>query len=240
MGGSVKGMGGMALTAELVALCHREVSDPGPDPDWTPLTDEVKAEEVVRCLAEAGPGPIRVFAYGSLIWRPGFEPARRLRARAHGWHRAFCLPLTRFRGTPEAPGLMMALERGGSCTGLAFEIAEERRAEDLGAVLWREMPARDYLGARRWITIETAEGPSRALVFWAGSSVEEVERRLPLTVVAARLARACGHGGSGAEYLYNTVLHLEEHGIRDRNLWRLQALVAEEILAMHEGRRRTA
>jgi cation transport protein ChaC len=81
----------------------------------------------------------------------------------------------------------------------------------------------------RWISAGTADGPVRALVFWAGPSGKGISLGLSLESVAARLARACGHYGSSAEYLYQTVARLEEHGIRDRNLWRIQQLVAAEI-----------
>ena len=92
------------------------------------------------------------------------------------------------------------------------------------------MPIREILGNAQTIGVETADGPLPALTFWANPVNTTVSRRLPLETVARRLARACGHGGSGAEYLYNTVAHLEAEGIRDRNLWRLQRLVAEEII----------
>jgi cation transport protein ChaC len=85
----------------------------------------------------------------------------------------------------------------------------------------------------RWIPVRSAEGRERALVFWAGPRGERVTGKLPLEEVAWTLARACGSVGSCAEYLYNTVAHLEEFGIRDRNLWRLQELVAEEIERLH-------
>lgn len=82
---------------------------------------------------------------------------------------------------------------------------------------------------RRWLRLDTAEGVIRGLVFWAGPTGPGIRRNLPLPVAAAQMARACGPRGSTAEYLRNTVLSLEEHGIHDRNLWKLQRLVAEEI-----------
>ena len=91
------------------------------------------------------------------------------------------------------------------------------------------MPYRELLGNARWITVETADGPLPALTFYASPTGTRTSHRLPLETVARRLALACGHAGSCAEYLYNTVAHLEAEGIRDRNLWRLQRLVAEEI-----------
>lgn len=95
--------------------------------------------------------------------------------------------------------------------------------------LQRELPFEETLRNRRWVTLVTAEGPLRALTYWAGPTGPNIRRSLPLEVAAAQMARACGPGGSTAEYLRNTVAALEEHGIRDRNLWRFQRLVAQEI-----------
>ena len=88
---------------------------------------------------------------------------------------------------------------------------------------------------RRWFTLHSEEGPLRALVFWAGPTGPGIQRGLPLEEAASRIARACGPVGSNAEYLRNTVSSLEAHGIRDRNLWALQRLVAKELDAMLSG-----
>jgi cation transport protein ChaC len=97
----------------------------------------------------------------------------------------------------------------------------------------REVGTLDDASTIRWIGVETDEGPVRALVFWAGPKGERVVAKQSLLNVAQILARACGHMGSCAEYLYLTVQHLEMRGIRDRNLWRLQEMVASEIKRIH-------
>ena len=84
--------------------------------------------------------------------------------------------------------------------------------------------------------MRTAQGRLRALGFWVGVTGRGTSLGQPLEKVAWILARACGHVGSGAEYLYNSVSHLETFGIHDRNLWRLQALVADEIRSIHGHR----
>jgi cation transport protein ChaC len=86
----------------------------------------------------------------------------------------------------------------------------------------------------RWVAVDTPEDPVRALTFWAGPRGDRVLNGLSLESVAHVLARACGHIGSCAEYLYHAVRHLEEKGIRDRNLWKLLELVAAEIEALHQ------
>lgn len=224
----------MSLTPELVALCFRKEEDRGWG-DWTLLTEAEQDAVAERLNEECGAGPLWVFAYGSLIWKPTFEPAERRRATAIGWHRSFCMEIKNWRGTPEQPGLMMALDRGGRCQGVALRLSEACRLDQLKSIVRREMAVQDDLGMVRWITVETEEGKLRALVFWAGPTGEDISLKLPLERVAWVLARACGNVGSCAEYLYNTASHLEEFGIRDRNLWRLQELVADEIARMYDG-----
>ncbi|MEO5759576.1 MAG: gamma-glutamylcyclotransferase [Mesorhizobium sp.] len=230
----------MSLTSELVALCHRDEPDPGPDPKWTELSDDDYRMIASRLAGEADEGPLWVFAYGSLIWKPAFEAVEQQRATAFGWHRSFCLDMVRWRGSAEQPGLMMALERGGRCDGVIYRLPEEDRAMQIEALLRREISDHESVGSVRWVPVHTAQGKLRALCFWVGVSGEGTSLNLPLEAVARVLARACGHVGSGAEYLYNTVLHLEEFGIRDRNLWRLQQLVAEEIRSIHGDQRGSA
>lgn len=223
-------MRAMALTPALVARCARVVPEPDAPPDgWTPLDEADLADRAAALDAEGGPGPLWIFAYGSLIWKPVFAPAETRRARAHGWRRSFCIELTSWRGTPEASGLMMALAPGGACAGLAYRLDPARRRDDLVELVRRETPYRELAGNARWIGVATSGGPLRALTFYASPTGIPVARGLSPEETALRLARACGHAGSCAEYLYNTVAHLEAEGIADRTLWRLQALVADEI-----------
>ena len=191
--------------------------------------DEDYADLIEKLMAERPEGPLHIFAYGSLIWKPTFEPVARRRAVARGWHRQFCLLARGHRGTPEAPGLMMALMSGGRCVGLALEVATGTERQVLDDLARREFPFVETMVYRRWLRLDTADGPLGSLVFWAGPTGPGIRRSLPLPVAAAQMARACGPRGSTAEYLHNTVQSLEEHGIRDRNLWTLQRLVADEI-----------
>lgn len=223
----------MSLTSELVALCHREEADPGPDGSWTQLNDEDFQTLASRLSDEADAGPLWVFAYGSLIWKPAFESVERQRATAFGWHRSFCLDMVRWRGSAEQPGLMMALERGGRCNGVIYRLPEGEKPLQIERLLRREISDHESIGSVRWLPVHTAQGRLRALGFWVGVTGRGTSLRQPLENVARVLARACGHVGSGAEYLYNTVSHLEAFGIRDRNLWRLQELVADEIRSIH-------
>jgi len=217
----------LTLTDAAVQRTLRHVPDPGPHPDWTPL-DDGDYDRLAAELMRGHDGPVPIFAYGSLIWNPGFAVGAIRKAVAHGWHRSFCMEILQWRGSPDCPGLMMALERGGSATGLIMEIEQGHEAEALRALLKRELVAQELVENVRWISTRSERGIERALTFWAGPTGPMIVS-LPPEEQAWRLAHACGHGGSGAQYLHNTVRKLEEYGLRDRNLARLEHLTASEI-----------
>jgi len=219
----------MALTEELVALVERTEPDPGP-PDGMimPSTEELHRQAEI-ILADRPMGPLWLFAYGSLIWKPETQYIASRSARIPGWHRRFCMRLTRWRGTRERPGLMMALDRGGSSRGIAYRLPEADAVEQVARLLQRETDANPPTNVARWVSLDTEHGPVAALAFVASPAGANYVGRMPIAHVARTLSTAAGHWGSGAQYLYNTVRHLEAHGIRDRNLWLLQELVAAEI-----------
>lgn len=220
----------MHLTAELVARVERTEPDPGPEPGTSEHTDAEYVALAKAVLAEAPPGPFWLFAYGSLIWNPELETILEQQpAIARGWHRAFCLRLTRWRGTREQPALMLALDRGGSCQGVAYRLPEADKLGQIEQLLRREIDGNPPTNVARWIKVWIAGQPVTALAFVATRSGPAYDGGRPALEVAAILARAAGHWGSAAAYLQRTVSKLEEHGIRDRNLWQLQKLVAEEI-----------
>lgn len=225
----------MSLTADLVALCHREIVEPERDPGMVRFGDADFDRAASDVLARLGSGPIWVFAYGSLIWKPGAEVTETLLSTAFGWHRAFCLEMHRSRGTPEQPGLMLALRRGGDCTGLAQRVEDSDRHQTIVRLLRREIGGPMGYAALRLIDLHSKQGPLRALCFYADPPEVADVPELSLSRVAAVLARACGHAGSGAEYLFNTVCALDAANIRDAYLWKLQELVAEEIRGLHFG-----
>ncbi len=199
------------------------------NPDWRMLDDD-DLDVLADRLTRGRPQPIPVFAYGSLIWNPGFAVGGRRRAAAIGWHRAFSISLDHFRGSPERPGLMLALAPGGRCEGLVLDIAEGTEAQSLRAVLRRELVAHELSANACWITVETERGREEALTFYAGPVGTRLAE-LSIAEQAHRLARAAGAAGSGAEYLLRTVRGLAESGIHDDYIWTLQQLVAEAIEA---------
>lgn len=171
-------------------------------------------------LARHPPGhDVWLFGYGSLMWNPAIEFAERRAGIVRGWHRRYCLWLHAGRGSPENPGLMLALDRGGSCGGALFRIpAGHARAELLLA--WRRELFTDAY-ASRWVTAQTHDGPVRAVTFVANRLYHRYAGRLDEAQVAARLATASGALGSCREYLAETLDALHALGLHDRSLERL-------------------
>lgn len=226
----------MSLTADLVALVHRNLADPGPSSGFVPLTDQDYDARRDELLASHPNGhDLWLFAYGSLIWKPACEVDGQRQALLRGWHRKFCLRLVRYRGTPDSPGLMMALDLGGSCRGVLQRIPASHAEERLGQLLRREMSVRPSSNLPRWITVESDKGQQRAIAFAINRKGPTYAGPHTLAETADILARACGHWGSGAEYLMHTVAHLEDLGIHDRYLWRLQEMVAQRIKTVAAG-----
>jgi cation transport protein ChaC len=196
-------------------------------PPGTTLVSDVAIEaDLDATLCRHPPGEdVWLFGYGSLMWNPAIEFAERRPGAVHGWHRRFCLWLHMGRGSPDNPGLMLALERGGRCAGLLFRIpAAEARAELLLA--WRrEMFTGAYRS--RWVTAMTKHGPVRATTFVANRTHPRYAGRLDETTVAARLASATGSLGSCATYLAETLGALHAVGLRDRSLERLHREVGK-------------
>jgi cation transport protein ChaC len=184
---------------------------------------EIEASLGAALAARPATGEVWVFGYGSLIWNPAFEFAEKRVALVRGWHRRFCLWLKAGRGTPELPGLMLALDRGGSCRGVAFRLDRSQVEEEL-LILWRrEMLSGSY--EARWLDAHSATGPVRAITFVANRRHARFTNLLSDEEVADRIAVARGPLGSCAEYLLNTVEHLEALGFRDASLERIRRRV---------------
>lgn len=171
--------------------------------------------------------PLWVFGYGSLIWDPGFPVAERRLARAHGWRRGFCMWSIHHRGTPEAPGLVLALDRdtAAHCDGLAFRAAPGTEAATLAALRERELISSAY--REEWVEVETEGEALRALVYVIDPGHAQYCGRLPDEDQAQIIARAAGGRGPNADYLYATVAHLDDLGIADPGLAALAARVRQ-------------
>jgi cation transport protein ChaC len=225
----------MRLSERHVALMRRDVPDPGPMPGYQPSTVEDFERFVGEILSAHDAGDeFWIFAYGSLIWKPACDFVELRTGILRGWHRAFCLGWnTRFRGSDDAPGLMLALDRGGSCHGVLYRLPSNAVAANLRKLVEREMGMKPSAFPPRWVNVEAETGKLRALTFCVDRQSKRYISGLSEEQIADTLAKATGHRGSMAEYLYATVQKLEELGIRDHHLWRLQALVADRIDAAH-------
>ena len=160
-----------------------------------------------------------VFGYGSLIWDPGFAYAERHLARLEGWHRSFCLRSIHHRGTPEAMGLVLALDKvaGSTCTGLAFRVAPGHVAHTLQTLRDRELVSSAYLEQR--LPVELADGRTEvALTYVVDPRHKQYCGGLALEEQAQIIARAKGGRGTNRDYLFSTAGHLTELGIADPEL----------------------
>jgi cation transport protein ChaC len=167
---------------------------------------------------------LHVFGYGSLMWNPGLEHAGAARARVFGWHRRFCIRSVVGRGAPETPGLMLALDRGGSCTGVVFRIPAAKVRAEL-ALLWRrEMTWGSYQA--RWVNASAGSAQVRAVTFVVDRGQERYLQYLPPQDTARLIATGCGQLGTCRAYFDATVGKLRELGIRDRTMEALDALLA--------------
>jgi glutathione-specific gamma-glutamylcyclotransferase len=185
------------------------------------LSDDELASSLGRLLegVDLSTG-VWVFAYGSLIWNPAFHFSDRVIGMVYGFHRRFCLWTHLGRGCPERPGLVLGLERGGCCRGVAYHIAQGAAREELDIVWRREMLSGAYVP--RWVDVRTPMATVRAITFTINHAHERYARDLSDDEVATAIAGASGFLGACADYLINTVDHLAELGIHDRPLERLR------------------
>ena len=168
-----------------------------------------------------------VFGYGSLIWNPEFPVAERQIARAHGWHRSFCMRSIHHRGTEDAPGLVLALDAdpASHCDGVAFRVEPGAEDATLLALRERELISSAYL--ERWLPITLADGRAiHALVFVIDPDHVQYCGGLPLEEQAQIIAHAIGGRGPNRDYLHATARHLAELGIADDDLAWLSARVS--------------
>ena len=193
-------------------------------PDVRLMTDAERVAQVRAMLERAPrPGRVWVFGFGSLIWNPAFHFAERRTARIHGYHRQFCLWSRAGRGSPERPGLMLSLEHGGSCRGVVYRLAPGTEQTELDVLWRREMFTMAYRPV--WTIASTPEGPEPAIAFSANRTHERYAPGLDQEAVAHYLATGAGPVGRCCDYLFDTVAHLRQLGIRDRRLEALEARV---------------
>ncbi len=180
-------------------------------------------------MPEAGPvsyhtldlprGDLWVFTYGSLMWDPAFRHIAAEPALLRGYHRAFCIYSSRYRGTATNPGLVLGLDPGGSCKGIVYRIAVPHKSAALEALWQREMRRGVYWP--RLLSVSAPGGRRTALAFVANRGHAGYAGRLAIDE-AARIIAACrGERGPNIDYLLNTLRHLDALGVHDHHLHRL-------------------
>ncbi len=170
-----------------------------------------------------------VFGYGSLLWQPGFGFASSQVARLEGWHRSFCMHSVVYRGTRTAPGLVLALDRaeGAHCMGLGFAVGMSEAEQVRDYLRQRELVSSAYL--ETYLPIELADGRRvEALTFVINRDHAQYAQGLEPEAQAETITGATGSSGANRDYLFNTVAHLAELGLKDAELERL----AERVRAL--------
>ena len=177
-------------------------------------------------MTRRGPLRVWVFAYGSLIWDPGFQVAESCVARLPGWHRSFCMRSVHHRGTAEAPGLVLALDQmpGAVCHGLALRVQPGAEAATLDMLRARELVSSAYL--ERTLPVNLTDGREVAALAYVIDPGHVQYCRLTLDEQAGIIAKAIGGRGRNRDYLDATARHLAELGIDDPDLDRLATSVA--------------
>jgi glutathione-specific gamma-glutamylcyclotransferase len=167
------------------------------------------------------PGDLWIFGYGSLMWDQGFPHVDWAQALVYGYHRALCIYSSRWRGTLEQPGLVLGLDRGGACRGIAFRVAASDVETALEGLWAREMSRRVY--KPRLIRARLPNRGINVLTFIADRRHPGYAGRLSTEQTARLVATCCGSRGSNLEYLTRTIDHLAELGVSDHNLLRVLA-----------------
>lgn len=168
-----------------------------------------------------------VFGYGSLIWNPGFRFTERKQAIVHGFHRSLCMYSYMYRGTPERPGLVLGLDRGGACHGVAFRVKAEDWEETVAYLRAREQVTMMYREVTRLVRPIAREPLAlEALTYVVDRTHAQYAGRLDHETQMRHVLQGHGQSGSCRDYVLNTVAHLRALGIRDRLLERLAAELA--------------
>jgi cation transport protein ChaC len=171
---------------------------------------------------ELSKGDLWVFGYGSLMWRPGFEFIEQVPARLIGEHRALCVYSFVHRGTPQKPGLVLGLDRGGACRGVAFRVAEKHRAATVAYLRAREQVTSVYREVMRSVWLENeAQQRVSALVYVVDRGHAQYAGRLSLAEQLRHVQQGHGQSGANREYVLATVKAIEAEGFRDEQLHQL-------------------
>ncbi|MBC8038698.1 MAG: gamma-glutamylcyclotransferase [Rhizobiales bacterium] len=159
-----------------------------------------------------------VFGYGSLMWRPGFDHVQSEPALIRGYHRALCVLSFVHRGTSENPGLVLGLDRGGSCHGMAFRVEEARWDEALAYLRSREQVTMVYLEAKKPVVLKTSGRTVEATTYLIDRSHRQYAGKLAAPELLRLVRQGQGISGNCIDYVFNTIAHLRDMKIHDARL----------------------
>ncbi|MGY3448332.1 cation transport protein ChaC [Bradyrhizobium sp. USDA 4353] len=179
-------------------------------------------------------GDLWVFGYGSLMWRPGFDFVEQVPARLIGEHRALCVYSFVHRGTPEKPGLVLGLDRGGACRGIAFRVTADKRDDTIAYLRAREQVTSVYREVTRsvWLENDARERVS-ALVYVVDRGHVQYAGRLSLQEQLRHVRQGHGQSGANRDYVISTVKAIEAQGFRDTQLHRLATMLHDDGHSLH-------
>ena len=169
-----------------------------------------------------------VFGYGSLMWNPDIKLAEKRTGTVTGYRRSLCLKSLVYRGTPDYHGLVFGLDKGDSCQGMAYRIAEENILSEMNKIWEREMFAGTYIPT--WVKVRTKHGSVSAVTFVINHKHEHYIPNLEVEEIVERVVRAQGICGSCHEYVQNTVKSLHHLGLRDHYLEHLLTLIEDSLI----------
>jgi cation transport protein ChaC len=183
----------------------------------------------IQSEAELSKGDLWVFGYGSLMWRPGFEFIEQVPARLIGEHRALCVYSFDHRGTPEKPGLVLGLDRGGACRGIAFRVSAKQRGDTVDYLRSREQTTNVYREVMRsvWLEDEARQRVS-ALAYVVDRGHVQYAGRLSLAEQLRHVQQGHGRSGNNRDYVLSTVKSIEAQGFRDAQLHQLALLLHDD------------
>jgi glutathione-specific gamma-glutamylcyclotransferase len=190
------------------------------------LVEWRKMASITHPEAENSKGDLWVFGYGSLMWRPGFEYLEKVPARLIGEHRALCVYSFVHRGTPEKPGLVLGLDRGGACRGIAFRVTEKDRAATVNYLREREQVTSVYREVMRSVWLEDdARQRVSALTYVVDRGHVQYAGRLSLHEQLRHVLQGHGQSGVNRDYVLSTVKAIEAEGFRDAPLHQLALML---------------
>jgi cation transport protein ChaC len=190
--------------------------------------------DITHPSAATANGDLWVFGYGSLMWRPGFDFEERVPARLVGEHRALCVYSFVHRGTPEKPGLVLGLDRGGACRGIAFRVAERNRAATVAYLREREQVTSVYREVMRSVWLENdARQRVAALAYVVDRGHVQYAGRLSLAEQHRHVLQGHGQSGANRDYVIATVKAIEAEGFRDGPLHQLAVMLHDDGHSLH-------